>query len=46
MTPKRNPNDPPDPNELREIPSTQHPAGWEVNPHNPVPQPPPKPPEV
>lgn len=39
-TPIRDPNAPPDPSELREIPDAQHPAGWDVNPHNPVPQPP------
>jgi hypothetical protein len=39
-TPIRNPNDPPNPAEVRPIPTEQHPAGQEVNRDNPVPQPP------
>ena len=35
-TMKRDPNSPPDPNETVPIPTEQHPAGWDVNPHNPV----------
>jgi hypothetical protein len=46
MTPKRNPNDPPDINELNPIPDAQHPAGQDVNRDNPVPQPPPVPPSA
>jgi hypothetical protein len=37
MTPKRDPNAPPDPNENRPIHTEQHPAGQEVNRDNPVP---------
>jgi hypothetical protein len=37
-TPKRDPNAPPDPNELREIPDHQHaPPSWSGHTHNPVP---------
>ena len=35
-TPSRDPNWPPDPNELRPIPDEQHPAGQDLNRHNPV----------
>ena len=35
-TPTRDPNWPPDPYELRPIPDEQHPAGQDVNRHNPV----------
>jgi hypothetical protein len=34
--PKKDPNAPPDPNELREIPDAQHPAGSNANRDNPV----------
>jgi hypothetical protein len=34
--PIKDPNAPPDPNELRDIPDAQHPAGSDVNRHNPV----------
>lgn len=37
-TPIRDPNAPPDPAELRDIPDHQHaPAEWGGQPHNPVP---------
>jgi hypothetical protein len=45
-TPKRDPNAPPDPTELREIPDQQHPAGQDVNPHNPVTPGPAPPPDI
>jgi hypothetical protein len=45
-TPIRDPNWPPDPNELRPIPDEQHPAGQDLNPHNPVTPGPPGPPDA